>query len=133
MSQVLKSADFTKTQKPRYLENKTFFLQIKNLINCASSTALWQWMVLYSRGGNLSLSTVTKNPFHNSPKIFCQIIFCLNFRSHCIIVFNWIRKELDCFVVSKQIVKHDSNCPIFMIIILFLLLCTYITKNEWKS
>ena len=30
MSQILKSVDFTKTQKSRYLENKTlFFLQIK--------------------------------------------------------------------------------------------------------
>ena len=31
MSQILKSVDFTKTQKSRYLENETlFFLQIKN-------------------------------------------------------------------------------------------------------
>ena len=30
MSQILKSVVFTKTQKPRYLDNKTlFFLQIK--------------------------------------------------------------------------------------------------------
>ena len=30
-SQILKSVDFTKTQKSRYLENETlFFLQIKN-------------------------------------------------------------------------------------------------------
>ena len=33
-SQILKSEDFTKTQKPRYLENETlFFLQIKKIIN----------------------------------------------------------------------------------------------------
>ena len=33
MSQVLKSVDFTKTQKSKYLENRTlFFLQIKKLI-----------------------------------------------------------------------------------------------------
>ena len=32
-SQILKSVDFTKTQKSRYLENETiFFLQIKKLI-----------------------------------------------------------------------------------------------------
>ena len=31
MSQILKSSDFTKTQKSRYLENETFFLQIKKL------------------------------------------------------------------------------------------------------
>ena len=29
-SHILKSVDFTKTQKSRYLENKTFFLQVKN-------------------------------------------------------------------------------------------------------
>ena len=32
-SQILKSVDFTKTQKSRYLENKTFH-QMKNLITC---------------------------------------------------------------------------------------------------
>ena len=37
----LKSAGFTKTQKSRYLENKTlFFLQIKEIINYKSSAAL---------------------------------------------------------------------------------------------
>ena len=30
--QILKFVDFTKTQKSRYLENETFFLQIKTLI-----------------------------------------------------------------------------------------------------
>ena len=29
-SQILRFVDFTKTQKSRYLESKTFFLQIKN-------------------------------------------------------------------------------------------------------
>ena len=37
MSQILKSGDFTKTQKSRYLKKETLFLlQIKELINCAS-------------------------------------------------------------------------------------------------
>ena len=31
MSQILKSVDFTKAQKSRYLENKIFFLQIKKM------------------------------------------------------------------------------------------------------
>ena len=31
-SQVLRSVDFTKSQKPRYLENETFSLQIKKKI-----------------------------------------------------------------------------------------------------
>ena len=31
-SQILKFADFTKTQKSRYLDNERFFLQIKKLI-----------------------------------------------------------------------------------------------------
>ena len=37
MSQILKSVDFTKTQKSRYLEKETLFsFQIKKSINCAS-------------------------------------------------------------------------------------------------
>ena len=32
ISQILKSVHFTKTQKSRYLENETFFLQIKKFI-----------------------------------------------------------------------------------------------------
>ena len=30
-SQILNSVDFTKTQKSRYLENETLFLQIKKI------------------------------------------------------------------------------------------------------
>ena len=45
-SQILKSVDFTKTQKSRYLENETFFLQIKTFINHASRATLWQEIVL---------------------------------------------------------------------------------------
>ena len=42
-SQILKSVDFTKTQKSRYLENETLLLlQIKIFINCASRATLWQ-------------------------------------------------------------------------------------------
>ena len=41
--QILKSMNFTKTQKSRYLENKAiFFLQIKTFINHTSRAALWQ-------------------------------------------------------------------------------------------
>ena len=40
-SQIWKSADFTKTQKSRYLENKTlFFLQIFKFINYTSRVTL---------------------------------------------------------------------------------------------
>ena len=40
-SQSLKSLDLTKTQKPRYFENKTlFFLQIRKFMNCASRANL---------------------------------------------------------------------------------------------
>ena len=47
MSQVLKYVDFKKTQKSRYLKNKTLFLfQIKKFINCASRATLWQKIVL---------------------------------------------------------------------------------------
>ena len=39
-SQSLKSVDFTKTQESRYLENETFFLQIKKFMNYTSRTKL---------------------------------------------------------------------------------------------
>ena len=43
MSQILRYVDFTKSQKPRYLENETLFsLQIKKIINYTSR-------VLYSK------------------------------------------------------------------------------------
>ena len=45
-SQILKSLDFTKTQKSRYLENKTFFLQIKKFINYTLRATLLQKIVL---------------------------------------------------------------------------------------
>ena len=41
-SQILKSVDFTKTQKSRYLQNETlFFIQIKRIINYKSNATLW--------------------------------------------------------------------------------------------
>ena len=39
-SQILKSVGFTKTQKSQYLKNKTFFIQIKKIINYTSSATL---------------------------------------------------------------------------------------------
>ena len=46
-SQILKSMNFTKAQKSRYLENETiFFLQIKEFINYTLRVALWQKIVL---------------------------------------------------------------------------------------
>ena len=41
-SQILKSVDFTKTQKSRYLENETLFLQIKKIINYTGRATLLQ-------------------------------------------------------------------------------------------
>ena len=47
---VLKSVDFTKTQKPRYLKNETlFFLQIKRFINYTLRATLWKKIVLQRR------------------------------------------------------------------------------------
>ena len=41
MSQILKSVDFTKTQKSQYLENETLlFRQIKKFINYTSRATL---------------------------------------------------------------------------------------------
>ena len=42
-SQILKSVDFTETQKSKNLENKTlFFLQIKKFINYTSRATVFQ-------------------------------------------------------------------------------------------
>ena len=42
-SQILKSVYFTKTEKPKYLQNEALFLlQIKKFINCTSRASLWQ-------------------------------------------------------------------------------------------
>ena len=53
-SYILRSMDFRKTQKSRYLENTTFFLQIKKMINYASKVTLWQ--------KNCFVAKVTFNP-----------------------------------------------------------------------
>ena len=45
-SHILRSVDFTKLQKPSYLENKTFSLQIKKFINYTSKATLWEKIVL---------------------------------------------------------------------------------------
>ena len=41
-SHILKFVDLTKTQKSGYLENETFFLQIKQLFNFTSRATLLQ-------------------------------------------------------------------------------------------
>lgn len=42
VSYISKFVDFTKAQKSQYLENETFFFQIKYLIHHASNTTLRQ-------------------------------------------------------------------------------------------
>ena len=43
MSQILRSVDFTKSRKPKNLENKTSFpLQIKKFVNYTSKATLLQ-------------------------------------------------------------------------------------------
>ena len=49
-SQILKSVDFTKTQKSTYFENKTFFLQTKKLIINQGLLYCKKW---FCSGGNL--------------------------------------------------------------------------------
>ena len=45
--QILKSVDFTKAEKFRYLENeKSFFIEIKKFINYTSRATFWQKTVL---------------------------------------------------------------------------------------
>ena len=47
VSQILKSVDFTKTQKSRYLENETlFYLQVKKFIDYTLRATLLQKIVL---------------------------------------------------------------------------------------
>ena len=47
MSQISRTVGFTKTEKFRYLENKTFFFfQIKKFINYTSGANLMQKIVL---------------------------------------------------------------------------------------
>ena len=41
-SQILRSVDFTEAQTSRYLENQTFVLQIKKILNYTSMATLWQ-------------------------------------------------------------------------------------------
>ena len=46
-SPILKFMDFTKTQKPKYLENETLFvLQIKKMVNYTSGAFLWREILL---------------------------------------------------------------------------------------
>ena len=50
-SHISKFVDFTKIQKSRYLENKTFFIKLKKIINYTSTATLWQ--KYFCSGGNL--------------------------------------------------------------------------------
>ena len=45
-SQILKFVDFTKTEKSRYPENGTFFLQVKKFINYTSRSTLCEKILL---------------------------------------------------------------------------------------
>ena len=70
-SQVLKSVDFTKTQKSRYLENETFFLQIKKFINYTSKATLLQKNsfvaeVTFKCGSLAELSLILEDLFQRS-------------------------------------------------------------------
>ena len=50
ISQILKSVDFTKTQKHRYREKETlFFLQTKKIMKNTSSATLLQKIILQLR------------------------------------------------------------------------------------
>ena len=46
MSQILKSLDFTKTQKSRYLEIKSYSSNKKKIINDALRATSWQKDIL---------------------------------------------------------------------------------------
>ena len=65
------SVDLTKTKKSRYLENETFFLQIKKIINYTSRATLLQKIILQRRR-TLRCETIfgNYNPFKNDEKCF---------------------------------------------------------------
>ena len=52
-SQILKSVDFTKAQKSRYLESETFFPELKKITNYTSRATLLQKKKWFCSGGNL--------------------------------------------------------------------------------
>ena len=71
-SQILKPADFTKTQKSRYLENETLFLlQIKKIINRILRANLWQKIVL--QFSNLNNSAAIRLHAEHKPDIQLQL------------------------------------------------------------
>ena len=45
-NEILKSVDFTKTKESIYLENETFYLQLKKIINYTSRATLLQKIIL---------------------------------------------------------------------------------------
>ena len=65
--QILKPMDFTKAQYFRYLRNKTFLFQIKNLINCASRATYGK--KLFCSRGNLYID---QYQFLLGEKIYAQ-------------------------------------------------------------
>ena len=44
--EILESVDFTKTKESIYLENETFYLQLKKIINYTSRATLLQKIIL---------------------------------------------------------------------------------------
>ena len=71
------------------------------------------WKLFYP--GRLSISTVTKSSiFLLKFLLMSHIIFCSNFRSHCIVISNLIRKECDCDLFCQNhlilfVSKHNWN------------------------
>ena len=45
-NEILESVDFTKTKESIYLENETFYLQLKKIINYTSRATLLQKIIL---------------------------------------------------------------------------------------
>ena len=56
--QIFNSVDFIKAQKSRYLENETYFLQIKKIFNYASTATLWGKILLAEIQDNSRQKTV---------------------------------------------------------------------------
>ena len=101
--QILKSVDFTKTQKSRYLENKIFFLQVKRFINYTSRNGTFMAEntfvpeITFKDGTKIVFLLFKKIKVINfglSEKYHGRTTFCKNHMSCKILVFKLLLKKV---------------------------------------
>ena len=67
--QILKSVNFTKTQKSRYLENKMFFLQKKKKKKKKKESLIAHQGLLYGKKSSVAEVTFSRRPQNQKNKI----------------------------------------------------------------